>query len=526
MRQEALLYAQLPLALRSYMRAPRSSNAAAQVSAQLANRGARFLDLLRRTIFADPTHPYHRMFQSAGCAFGDLANAVQRDGLEPALSALRREGVYLAHDEFKGRAPIVRSGRHFPASAASWDNPLVSGGLPGRSSGSSGASVSTNSNIPFLCYQDAHLELVWREFEFAQRPHVELRSILPSLRAFEQSLAAARLGYRIDRWFSPGKPSRYATLYAAATNLMVATVNLSGARMPFPEVLPPHDFLPVAAWVAGQRANGVSCALTGFVSPAVRIASTAVAHSLDIRGTIFVAGGEALTPAKRAVIDSAGAEIYPRYHITEIGDIGHACRQMRTGNSVHLYRDAVAAIVHKRPARLSSFEVDSLLFTTLLPASPRILINVEMEDSGVLAESACDCAFTRAGLTTVIRDIASFGKLTGHGVTLVGTDLVSVLEQRLPALLGGTVGDYQLVEREAAGETQIVLFVSPRVPTSADAARRCFLQELERQFGGSLAVGLWTHTHAMQAIIHEPIAGATGKVLPLHLLGLRKPATG
>ena len=65
-----------------------------------------------------------------------------------------------------------------------------------------------------------------------------------------------------------------------------------------------------------------------------------------------------------------------------------------------------------------------------------------MEDSGVITESRCDCAFAGAGLTTEIRDIASFGKLSGHGVTLVGTDLVSVLEGRSPTLLGGRVGDF------------------------------------------------------------------------------------
>ena len=135
---------------------------------------------------------------------------------------------------------------------------------------------------------------------------------------------------------------------------------------------------------------------------------------------------------------------------------------MKTGILLHLYREAVAVIVHKRPAPLSAVQVDSLHFTALLPSAPRILINVEMEDSGVIAEGRCDCAFTRAGLTTVIHDIASFGKLTGQGVTLVGTDVVSVLEQRLPALLGGRVGDFQLVEREGGGETLIVLYVSPR----------------------------------------------------------------
>jgi hypothetical protein len=369
-------------------------------------------------------------------------------------------------------------------------------------------------------YQEVHLDLIWREFDLAGRAHADLRPVLPCLRTFELALGAARLGHRVDRWFASGKTARYAACYTAVTNAMVAIVNLAGGAMPYPEALAPSDFRPVASWIAGKREQGTPCAVTGLVSPTVGVAGAALDHGLDIRGTFFSGGGEALTPAKRALIEATGAEIFPRYHITEIGDVGHACRRMRTGNSVHLYREAVAVIPYKRPAPLSGVEVDSLLFTTLLPSAPRVLINVEMEDGGVIAESQCDCAFAGAGLTTVIHDIASFGKLSGHGVTLVGTDLVTVLEHRLPALLGGRVGDFQLIERENSGRTEIVLYVSPRVRATADAARQCFLEELQRLFGGSLAAGIWSDAHAISAVVAEPIAGATGKILPLHLLGL------
>ena len=70
--------------------------------------------------------------------------------------------------------------------------------------------------------------------------------------------------------------------------------------------------------------------------------------------------------------------------------------------------------------------------------------HVEMEDRGLIGVPRCDCAFARAGLSTVIRDVANFGKLTGHGVILVGTDIVAILEERLPAALGARVGDFQL----------------------------------------------------------------------------------
>lgn len=508
----------MPLALLSYVRSPRLVNPREEIRLQLAQREARFLDTLRRTVFADPRHPYRRMFEIAGCAYADLADAVRCTGLEAALEAIRRAGVYLTHDELKGRTPIVRAGRQVEATTSSWNNPLVAGGLLGMSSGSSGDSVRTSESATFLRYQEAHVDLVWRELGFAGRPHAELRPMLPSLRAFELGLAAARLGQPLDRWFPIGVAARDAAYYGLATRVMVELANRAGAAMPHPEPLPPNDFRPAAAWLAAQRAAGAPAAVSGIVSPAVRVISAALDSGLDIRGTTFSVGGETLTPAKRAVAAAAGTEIHSRYHITEIGDIGHACRAMQTGNSVHLYREAVAAITHRRRAAISGADVESLLFSTLLPSSPRILINVETDDSGVLGEDACDCAFARAGLTTVIRDLFSFGKLTGHGVTLVGTDLVDVLEQRLPAVLGGYPGDYQLVEREAGTQTEIILYVSPRVSTSAAAARQCFLDQLRLQRGGSMAAGLWTNAHAIQAVIAEPIAGTTGKVQSLHLL--------
>ena len=163
--------------------------------------------------------------------------------------------------------------------------------------------------------------------------------------------------------------------------------------------------------------------------------------------------------------------------------------------------------------------MNSLLFTTLLPHARRVLVNVEMEDSGLIAAGRCDCAFTRPGLSTVIHDVASFGKLTGHGVTLVGTDIVAILEERLPAALGGRVGDFQLVECDADQQTQIVLHVSPRVPASPETVRQRFLDELRREWGGVYAAGSWMHADAIRVVVAEPQAGRSGKVLPLHLLG-------
>jgi hypothetical protein len=192
---------------------------------------------------------------------------------------------------------------------------------------------------------------------------------------------------------------------------------------------------------------------------------------------------------------------------------------MKTGNCVHLFHDGLAVISHHRRAPLSDTEVNSLLFTPLLPFAPFVLINAEMDDSGVIEPAHCDCSFSRFGFTQQVRDISSFGKLTGQGMTLIGTDLLRILEETLPARLGGAAGDYQLVEHEGSSQTQLTLRVSPRVRvSSAEKVRGCFLNELRKCYGGALAARTWSHAEGVDVVIAEPFSTPTGKVLPLHLL--------
>src|SRR5947208_15981190 len=82
--------------------------ARATVARRLARREADFLALARRTIYANPGSPYRRLLEVAGCEAGDLERLARQEGLEGALRALFRQGVYLTVDEFKGRRPAVR----------------------------------------------------------------------------------------------------------------------------------------------------------------------------------------------------------------------------------------------------------------------------------------------------------------------------------------------------------------------------------------------------------------------------------
>ena len=520
---EIAYYANMTLGVYRMLRSPYNHGLEA-LREQMAQREARFLENAERRVFSNPANPYHELFRMAGCTAGDLAAAVSRRGLETALSDLAAEGVYLTHDEFKGRTPLVRGGRHIPFAPEVLLNPVARGYMTTMSSGSSGRGTPTPKSLELQLYRDAYDTLRTREFGLEGRARLQIWPILPSSIGLNRSIRRVRAGEKIERWFSVRGDGRDSGYYRGVTHFLVAFGRLTGASIPWPCYLPPNDFLPVAAWIAQRKREGRLCALGSYVSPAVRVATAACEAGLDISGTLIFTGGEALTEAKRASIEEAGCEVYPAYGITEVGSVGSACRQMKKGNCVHISSDALAVISRVRQAPLSGLEVNSLLFTTLLPFAPRFLINAEMDDSGVIEPATCQCAYSAAGMTTQIRNIFSYGKLTGQGVTLVGSDVVRILETTLPLRFGGAPGDYQLVEREGERQTELVLRVSPRTGMAAtDDIRDFFLGELRRCYGGTLAARLWKHSSGLAVTREEPYRTRSGKVLSLHVLGLEAP---
>ena len=459
------------------------------------------------------------MFVLAQCSHEDVANLVRRVGLETALEQLRSAGIWLSQDEFKGHIPIVRQGREIAASSRSFHNPLARGTMHHVTSGSRGKPVSSFRSTEFTLQQEAMHAIAGREFGLEQRAHIVLRPILPSALGMQYCAMIARRGQRLEGWYSSGKGG----LYTPATAAAVMVARMSGCRIPFSKNVSANDYSPAAEHVARLRSEGVDCVVSGPASPAVRLAAAALDRALDIQGTLFLVSGESLTDAKREVIQRAGGEAFARYGVSEMGFVGHGCRRMAQGDCVHLYSNSLAAITHRHVAPLTGLEVDSLLYTTLLPSAPLVLINFEVNDSGVLEPADCDCEFSRIGLRWRIRNIFSFGKMTGQGITLLGTELVRVLEHILPARLGGSPGDFQLIEREGAAQTTVELRVSPRVRAlSTEKIRACFLEEICPVYGGALAQRIWQHAEALQVVRAEPVTTRSGKINPLHLMGMKE----
>jgi hypothetical protein len=519
MLREARYYSRLARGVHRFLRTSPAADPAALVREQLEQREARFLSTVREVIFANPRNPYRRLFHAAGCTFHDLEATVRSDGLEPTLDALYRSGVYLTHDEFKGKQPVRRGNLEMPVTADDFANPLVRGGLETCTSGSRSAGVKTSRSVPFLIYREA-LDRLWMDrLGLAGRPQMGLYHSLPAMSGVYRAIVAARHAVPMERWFTVAGEGLERRAYQLMTGLLIREARLLGVPACRPTYLQPNDFGPVAEWLARQRERGVRCVVSGGVSRSVRVAAAASERGLNIEGTAFVASGEAMTRAKRVVIEATGSEAFSLYVVMEIGPVGISCRNLRDDNGVHVFRDSVAVISRRRQAPLSGTTVDSLLLTTLLPVAPLVLINVEMDDCGTLESLPCDCGLAGFGYHQRIRGLYSYGKLTAQGATLVGTDLLRILEEDLPVRFGGTPTDYQLVEYEGARQTEMQLRVHPRLAIGSEQlVQDYFLGQVRLLWGGSLMRREWMYTQAVRVVFAEPIAGRSGKVLALHLL--------
>lgn len=520
MLREAGYYSRMTLGVFKLSRMPLEKDPRAAVGHMLANRTQNFLDLMKRVVFADPSNPYYTLFSWAGYSYEDLERAVLRDGLEPTLESLRKAGVYLANDEFKGKKPIVRSGRTLSVQPEQFANPLVRGLLETTSGASRSAGTTTRRSLEFQIYREAQTCALYEGFDLANRPIVGIRGILPSDGGVRMSLTFARRGLRYEKFFALGGSFKSSAHYRIVTNILLLEARLLGVRANFPTYLPHNDFAPVARWLARRRAEGTRPILWAGVSNGVRVAAAAKEEGLDIRGVTFVLGAEALTPAKEDVIESVGGEICARYGISELGQIGVGCPEMKRGNTVHVCRDSLAVISYRKVAPLTDVEIESLMFTTLLPSAAFVFVNVEMDDSGVLEEARCNCGLKAMGFTQQISNIYSYGRLTGQGMTLVGTDMLEILERSLPGRFGGTSTDYQLVECEGKGQTEMELRVHPRVGVTApEEVRAFFMAEVKRLWGGALTRRNWEHTEGVRVTIAEPYMSRKHRVHSLHLLG-------
>ncbi|MDP2689482.1 MAG: hypothetical protein Q8P48_05150, partial [Deltaproteobacteria bacterium] len=254
-------------------------------------------------------------------------------------------------------------------------------------------------------------------------------------------------------------------------------------------------------------------------SSGVRVCIAAKEGGLDISGTFFCLGGEPYSEAQAEVLSYAGCRVVNRYSMAELGNIGIACATPDRFDDIHLITDKIAVIKRQKLLGDGEMSVGALVYTTVLPSCPKLMLNVESDDYGTLEERSCGCPLGGLGFTTHLSQIRSYEKLTSGGVTFLGTELMRLVEEVLPKRFGGHPTDYQLAEEEEGGLPRVNIVVSPRVgDVDENALLSAMLQALRAYPGGDIMSEQWEQGQTLRVVRREPYTTASAKILPLHIL--------
>jgi hypothetical protein len=508
--------------LRRFLREPLDpAGASARIEAALARREQSFLRLLERGVYGFPAGPYCRLLSHLGIEYGDVEALVRDRGLEGALERLYSAGVYLRNEEMKGRRPIERAGLEIAVSDQDFSNPLLVREFETGSGGSRGAGRRIAVDFDHFAHEANQTALFMEAFGLEGSPVAIWGPVPPGHAAINNVLRHAKLGRAPERWFSPYRWGLRASSlkFWAFTAYAVWGSRLWRRPLPRPTYAPLADAAVVAEWLASKRKAGTPALLETNCSAAVRASLAALERGLDISGTLMRVGGEPFTEAKAAVLAEAGVRAACHYSIGEVGRVGIACARPAALDDCHLLIDKLAVIRRSRQVPGAREPVPALHLTTLHPAAPKLLLNAETDDYAVLERRDCGCAIGAVGLGWHLHSIRSYEKLSSEGMNFLGIDLLRLLEEELPARLGGRPTDYQLVEYEDAALPVVEMVIAPRVgPVDEERAVEAVLSFLaSRGDGEQMMADRWRQAGTVRVARREPAGTRAGKVLPLQI---------
>jgi hypothetical protein len=514
-------FARFPLALRAFLARPLTVERARTIVAdRFAHRESNFLRIVERSIYGHPTSPYVKLLRHAGCELGDLKALVAARGLDGALNALRDAGVYVTFEEFKGRTPIVRGNLSIVVSARDFDNPHARRDVTMTTGGSSGVATAVNHDLDHIAATAAVSMLMFDAWQVLGAPAVFWHHILPGP-GVRFVLQWAHGGHSPAVWYSSRGwfDSRSWLKFDLATLYVLFWMRVYEARTPWPRIARPADALRIVTQVRRLIDDHGSCLVSCGTSAGARLAAAAEREGISLEGATLRLGGESVTPAKAELIRRVGARVLPTYGAVETGAIGLGCPRGTASDHMHVASESVALIAKSIWIEAADASVNAFNLTSLVDASPKVMLNYQIDDYGTISQRECGCALHAAGFTTSINGVGSYSKLLGESVTLLGHEVQSVLEEVLPRRFGGTVLDYQLLEREDAdGFTRLFLIVSPRISLADEQEPARVLLDAFRASGarGDAAGSVWQQAGTLQVLRQEPTATARGKQLPLH----------
>ncbi len=494
----------------------------AVIANRLDLRGELFLEFLEENIFGDEGSPYLKLMTAAGLEFGDVKSMVLDKGVEGTLKGLAEKGVYLTIDEFKGRCVCERNGQVFKFREVDFDNRTTPQGFTATSGGTRGKGTPVIINFDYLKEKSIHDNLLFDAFNLSPYPVIVW---FPGALGAMIVLEYAKIGKVPVKWFTQVdwtfqmKNRRFSSLKDwLMIGSMVAIGRMRGVRIPQPEFADFNNTLKVAESLSGIIKEHGGCFVTTYPSSALRICKIAREKELDVGGTKFLIGGEPITDSKRREIESAGAKVIAYYGSMEAGTIGMGCANPRKSDDCHLFKYYIALIQQGRDIRNFNVSVDAFLVTSFLPNAPKILLNVETGDMGVIEERRCGCAWEKLGFVEHVHTIRSFEKMTGEGMTILNTDLLRIVEEVLPEKFGGSITDYQIVEREEKGGlTKLDILISPDIgEVDEKEALETILTELKirgRDSGSSgLSSEVWRKAETIKIKREYPRRTRIGKI--------------
>jgi hypothetical protein len=518
-RVAARFFPRLPGFLR---RQVAGAEARARVRARLTSREADFLGLCRDFVYGSRASPYRALLAHAGCEPGDLERLVRSGGVESALTALWRQGVYLTVEEFKGRRPLVRGGRIIPVDPGRLVNPDAVVHVLGHSSGSRGP----RTVVP--------LDLGWvRDHAMSRRLVLEARGAIgwrhavwgaPGGSEMVIVLRFAVVGAPPEHWFSQPDPRdpELAARYRWSWRGLRWGSRLAGMPLPLPRHAPPDRPDAIVHWMADVLRTGGVPHLKTYASAAIGVCQAAAAAGVDLAGARFTLTGEPLTPARQAVLEKAGTEARPDYGGIEMGQVGEACVAPAAPDDLHLMDDIHAVIQPGADGPPRGLPPHALLLTSLRRTAPLLFLNVSLGDGATLERRQCGCPMEAHGWTRHLRDVRSFEKLTSAGMTFLDADVIRILDETLPARFGGVPGQYQLLEEECPdGRPRVRLLVHPAVgPLDPGLVREAFLAALASASEADRSMAAtWRQAGLVEVERWPPVTETIGKILHLRTSG-------
>ena len=506
-----------------------------QLERQLEERETSFLRVVKRGIFDNPRSPYLALMRHARIGYADIAEWTRAASVESALRRLHESGVSVTLDEFKGREPIRRPGFQLAVRAQDFDNPLLMAHYETRTGGSRavrGVGKRLIIDLNLLAHEAAYDYIFLSALDALTRPIGIWRPVPPAGAGMKILLRHAKIGMRTERWFSQAELVRAPRnlRYYAFTRYAVAWSAVCRRPLPAPEYVPLERAVIVARWLAQKTAAGTPAYLEANAGAAVRVCVAAREHNLDITDTLFRIGGEPFTEARARIIAAAGARAFCHYNMGEAGRLGIACTMPKALDDVHVVMDKIALLQCERRPVSGGDSVGALFCSTLHPAAPKIMLNVETGDYGVLSDRRCGCPLGGLGFSQHLHGIRSYEKLTSEGMQFTGSEVLRLVEEVLPGRFGGGPTDYQFVEEEEGGLSRISLLVSPSVgavdePQVLEAVLESLGSAPTATGGHGLMAEYWRSAQVLRVVRREPYLTAAAKILPLHVIRLDDRST-